>query len=227
MALSLTSACIEGPEPEHMSRIVPHACETALSANQTFEIGTNFPPQRLQADPPQFVLDLGATGGGTAIELVTSVGEYGTLVLEPVSPLPADTDMMLRLVEPGAVRDTLMPVWLPGRYSTRNAPAIRSYRAIEGRVFVSFTQRLDPATVATAVMVRQAGAPVRSEATYLDAPGRVIWVELPGRPTGLVEIVFAPTLRTELGDPVFTTETTLQLDPAYTPPAADGCEDFG
>lgn len=212
---------IEGPEPEAISKIEPRTCETGLTADQRFTVLSNIDAEKLLAAPPRFVLD----AGDQMIDVETTVGEFGTLTLTPAQLLPADTDLMLRLVEPGMLASTSIPAWMPARYTTRNAPDIRSYRAIEQRVFVSFTQRLDALTVAAAVTARNARTLVVSDATYLDAPGRVVWVELHGA-TNPVDIVFGTGLRTDRGDAVFDVERIVQVDPAYTLPPHDGCEYF-
>ncbi|HEY5921268.1 MAG TPA: hypothetical protein VIV11_06340 [Kofleriaceae bacterium] len=231
LALSLVgpvAGCIpiEGPEPEALRRVTPHPCETGLSADQTFLFESNFPTAKLQTDPPQFVLELALGGDAETIPMTTSVGEFGELLLQPVMPLPPDTDMLLRMVDAGVVEGALVETDLPARYSTRNAPAIRTYRAIENRVFVSFTQRLDAASVKTSVTVRQGGAAIASDATYLDAPDRVVWVEILSDPGSIVDVVFSTGLRTDRGDAVFATETSVQLDPAYTLPPDNGCQFF-
>jgi hypothetical protein len=214
----VASGCIEGPEAEALHDITPRQCETGLAADATFVISSNIPSTKLAADPPRFVLQ-----GAQTIELSTTVGEFGELTLTPLQPLPADTDLMLRVADPGYLESTMIPGWLPTRYTTRNAPAIRSFRSIEGRVFVSFSQRLDAATVPTATSVRQGTAPVSAEATYLDAPGHVVWVETT-KNVGLADIAFAPSLRTDRGDALFSVERTVQVDLAYTVPADDGCQ---
>jgi len=221
--ITSVAGCIEGPEAKALHHIEPAACDTGLAANQQFVLSSNFEEQTLLDDPPRFVLEV---GGAAVIELDTTVGPFGELTLTPRQPLPADSELTLKLVDEGALAGSFMPVWLPGRYSTRNAPAIRSYRAIEQRVYVSFTQRLAADTVTNAVTASHAGAPVRSEAMYLDAAGHVIWIELhdAGNP---VDLSFWPALRTDRGDAVFPEVQTIQLDPAYTLPASDGCEDFG
>ena len=212
------AGCIEGPEPEHLDQVTPRVCETGVAANGPFVISSNIPSAKLAADPPRFVLE-----GAQTVELSTAVGQFGELTLTPLQPLPADADLMLRIADPGYLAETTLPAWLPARYSTRNAPAIRSYRAIEGRIFVSFSQRLDAATVPTATTVREGAAPVSAEATYLDAPGHVVWIEL-HKNTGVVDVAFGPSLRTDAGDAVFNIESTVKLDVAYTQPASDGCE---
>lgn len=218
VVVSLVAGCIEGPEREALHDVSPRQCETGLAADTTFVISSNIESAKLAADPPRFVLD-----GTPAIELSTAVGEFGELTLTPTQPLPADSDMMLRLADPGYLASTLIPEWLPTRYTTRNAPAIRSFRSIEGRVFVSFSQRLDAATVPTATSVRQGMAPVSAEATYLDSPGHVVWIETT-KNVGLADIAFAPSLRTDRGDALFSAERTVQVDLAYTVPADDGCQ---
>src|SRR5262245_9964304 len=138
LLIALLTGCIEGPEPEHLNQVTPHVCETGVAANSTFVVSSNIPSAKLAADPPRFVLE-----GAQTIELATAVGDFGELTLTPQQPLPADADLTLRIADPGYLENTTLPGWLPARYSTRNAPTIRTYRAIEGRIFVSFSQRLD------------------------------------------------------------------------------------
>ncbi len=224
LILGLT-ACIEGPERDAVREITPQPCETAIAADQQFVINGSYGQDtltRLHANPPQFELDTPTT----SIALDASIGDYGELTLRPQQPLPDQEDVTLSLVSPGALADVyITPSLFPAPYSTRDNTVLRSYRAIDGNIFVSFSQELDAATLASSVSVRRNGAGILSEVSYLEGPQHVVFVRVSDL-TGPVEVVFNPNLRIRGGAPVFSAEYMLQLDPAYTVPPADSCVVF-
>jgi hypothetical protein len=215
------AACIEGPEPDAVHNIEPRSCETGLAADQTFVLGGEYDldrQQRLATNPPRFALDT-PTG---VIELDTTVGAYGEVTAVPREPLPPDADLTLRLVDPGALAGAFMPPLFPVHYSTRSETAIRTFRAVEGNAFVSFSQPLDAATVEAAVLVQRGTTPIGATVQYLDAPGHVVHVLVADQAT--LEILFTPSLKTKTGASVFDAVAAVQLDPSYTAPATNGCE---
>lgn len=223
LCTALLAGCIEGPEPDSVYNVTPRTCETGVAPDQTFEITGMYElarQARLREDPPRFAIDSSAG----RIDVETTVGEYGTMTLTPQQLLPADDDLVLRLLAPGALDGAQIPPGVfPATYSTRSTTTIRSYRAIDSRLFISFSQALDPASVAGAVTVTGIGAPTLVEAMYLDAPGHVVYVLVSGA-NGPVDVTFGTALRTSAGAPVFDAAHSLQLDPTYTVPAANGCE---
>lgn len=219
----LLAGCIEGPEPDRVHNVTPRTCETGIAADQTFEVTGMYElarQSRLRDDPPRFAIESSAG----AIEVVTTVDEYGTLTLTPQQLLPTDDDLVLRMLAPGALDGAHIPPGVfPATYSTRSTTTIRTYRAIDNRLFISFSQPLDPASVAGAVTVTGIGAPTIVESMYLDAPGHVVYVLVTGA-NGPVDVTFGTSLRTKAGAPVFDAVQSLQMDPSYTVPAANGCE---
>ncbi|MBA3453680.1 MAG: hypothetical protein H0T42_11365, partial [Deltaproteobacteria bacterium] len=167
------TACIEGPERDRIETITPQPCETAIATDQQFVITGSYEQDgltRLHADPPQFELATPTT----SIALDTSIGEFGELTLRPQQPLPDEQDVTLRLVSPGGLADVYMTSdLLPAPYSTRDSTVIRSYRAVNQNIFVSFSQALDAATLASSVSVRRNGAGLISEVSYLEGPQHV------------------------------------------------------
>lgn len=222
--LGLT-ACIEGPEPDAVRDITPQPCETAIAADQQFVITGSYGADtlsRLHANPPQFELETPTI----SISLDTSIGDYGELTLRPQQPLPDQEDVTLRVVSPGALADVyITPDLFPAPYSTRDSTVIRSYRAIERNIYVSFSQELDAATLVSSVSVRRNGAGMISEVSYLEGPQHVVFVRV-FELSGPVDVVFNANLRTRAGAPVFSAEYMLQIDPAYTLPPMDSCVVF-
>jgi hypothetical protein len=219
----LLAGCIEGPEPESVNHVTPRPCETGITSNQLFTVIGDWRvarQERLAADPPRFALE-SALG---IIDLTTTVGEFSELTLEPQQPLPPDTQLTLRMVQAGALEGVVMsPGLFPVPYSTRSATEIRSYRAIDNTIFISFSQALDPTTLASSVSVRSSTTTATATAEYLDAPGHVVHVELYDL-LDVVEIEFGPELRTQTGSQVFAVATSVRLDPAYTVPVENGCQ---
>jgi hypothetical protein len=212
MLVSL-AGCIEGPEEDSVYNIEPRTCETGIAADQSFVLTGDYSLERqnsLATDPPRFALD---TPSGV-IELDTTVGPYGVVTAVPREPLPADADIMLQLVSPGALGGVYMPPLFPVRYSTRSTTSIRTYRSIDGNVFVSFSQPLDAATVEGAVHVARGTTPISATVQYLDAPGHVVHVRVADQAP--LEIGFLTSLKTKTGAPVFDTFATLTVDPTYT-----------
>lgn len=219
----LLAACIEGPEPDAVHNVTPRTCETGIAPDETFEITGMYErarQSRLGEDPPRFAIESSAG----RIDVETAVGEYGTLTLTPQQLLPADDDLVLRMLAPGALEGAYIPPSVfPATYSTRSTTTIRSYRAIDNRLFISFSQPLDPTSVPGAVTVTGIGAPTIVESMYLDAPGHVVYVLVAGA-HGPLDVTFGTSLRTRAGAPVFDAVQSLQLDPSYTVPAPNGCE---
>jgi hypothetical protein len=219
----MLGGCIEGPEPDSVHNITPRSCETGLALDQTFTLTGDYELARqsqLQSSPPRFVLD---TPSGE-IAIATTVGAYGELALQPMTALPNDAELSLRLVDPGALAGVYIPTMLfPTAYSTRSETVIRSYRAVDNHVFVSFSQPLDATTVAGAVSVSRGTAAVSATAEYLDAPGHVVHIQLFDS-GGAVSVGFGPQLRTKSGTAVFSIAQYIDLDSTYTVPIADGCQ---
>ena len=215
------AACIEGPERDSVYNIVPRVCETGIASDQTFVIDGRYGldrQQRLVTNPPRFVLE---TPSGP-IELDTTVGDFGVMTLVPRGPIPSDADVTLTLVEPGALDDAYIPPLFPAHYSTRSAAAIRSHRAVDGHMFVSFNQPLDAATVEGAVHVQRGTTPIAATVQYLDAPGHVVHVQVADQAP--LDVVFLTSLRTQTGAAIFDTNGRIQIDPSYTAPPTNGCE---
>jgi hypothetical protein len=215
------AGCIEGPEADRVYNIEPRSCETGIATDQTFVLSGDYGLERqdrLVTDPPRFALD---TPAGV-IELDTTVGAYGVVTAMPREPLPADADMTLQLVAPGALDGALIPGLFPARYSTRATTQIRTYRSIDGNVFVSFTQALDAASVQAAVRVERGTTPIGATVQYLDSPGHVVHVLVTDEAP--LDVVFEPSLRTKAGGAVFDASAVIQIDPTYTVPVANGCE---
>lgn len=222
LAIVVLAGCIEGPEPDSVDNLTPRQCETGLAADQTFTITGRYElarQQRLVDDPPRFALD-GPTG---VIGLTTTVGAYGEMTLVPEQPLPANADLSLRMTALGALDGVyITPGLFPLAYSTRASTVIRSYRAVDNNIFISFSQPLDAATVDGAILVKRGTNPVTAAVQYLDAPGHVVHVQLYDQ-GGAVDVQVTPALRTELGTQVFEVTQSVQLDPSYTVPADNGC----
>jgi hypothetical protein len=206
------AGCIEGEEPDAVHNITPRACETGLASDQAFVISGSYEldrQERLRMEPPEFLLD-----GTTPIALTTEVGAYGELTLRPLQPLPPGEDFQLRMVEPGALAGVALPGLFPAAYSTRDVTELRSHRAIDGNIFLSFSRALSPA-MASAISVN--GAAVTSPPTYLDAPGHVVHLRVSSAAT-TVDVSIAP--------PALPAVQSVRVDATYTPPAANGCEQF-
>jgi len=217
----LLTACIEGPERDSVYNIEPRVCETGIANDQTFVIDGRYGlarQQRLVTDPPAFLLET-PTG---PIELDTTVGDDGVMTLVPRGPIPSDADLTLKLVAPGALVDAYIPPIFPAHYSTRKSTSIRSYRSVDGNVFVSFSQPLDAATVEAAVHVQRGTTPIGAPVQYLDAPGHVVHIRVTDQAP--LDVVFQPSLKTRTGAAVFDTSEIVQLDPTYTVPPSNGCE---
>lgn len=215
------AACIEGPERDSVYNIEPRICETGIANDQTFVLDGRYGldrQQRLVSDPPRFLLET-PTG---PIELDTSIGEYGVITAVPRGPIPSDADVALKLVAPGALVDAYIPPIFPAHYSTRKSTSIRSYRSVDGNVFVSFSQPLDAATVQAAVHVQRGTTPIGATVQYLESPGHVVHVKVLDQ--AVLDVVFQPSLKTKTGAAVFDTSTIVQLDPTYTLPPSNGCE---
>ena len=215
------AACIEGPEPDRVYNIEPRICETGIAADQAFVLTGDYElerQERLASDPPQFAIDV----PGGVIELDTTVGEYGKVTAVPRQPLPADADLTLRLVDPGALAGAYFPPLFPVRYSTRKTTEIRTYRTINGNAFISFSQALDASTVPGAVRVARGTTPISAAVQYLDSPGHVVHVRVQDQAP--LEIGFSSSLKTKSGAPVFETVATIAVDPEYMLPASNGCE---
>jgi hypothetical protein len=215
------AACIEGPEPDRVYNIEPRSCETGLSADQTFVLTGEYDldrQQRLATNPPRFALDT-PTG---VIDLDTSVGAYGEVTAVPREPLPPDADLVLRLVDLGALEGAFVPPLFPVHYSTRTTTEIRTYRAVEGNAFISFSQPLDAASVEAAVLVQRGTTPIAATVQYLDAPGHVVHVRVDDQEP--LDILFLTSLTTKSGGAVFDTFATVQVDPTYTVKPSNGCE---
>ena len=220
-AMAVLPGCIEGPEGDSVYHVDPRACETGLRPDQAFVLDGQYElerQERLKTDPPRFVLD-GPTG---PIEMAVINGDYGQLTLIPDVPLPPDADLSLRLVDPGALAGAYIPPTLfPSTYSTRSATSIRTFRAIDGHIFVSFSQPLDAATM-SAVHVQRGTTPISATVEYLEAPGHVVHIYVSDQ--AALDVVFDPSLRTKAGAVVFETPTSVGVDPSYTVPAQNGCE---
>ncbi len=220
-AIAVLPGCIEGPEGDSVYHIDPRACETGLRADQAFVLEGRYElarQERLKTEPPRFVLD--APMG--VIEMAVIQGDYGQLTLIPDVPLPPDADLSLRLVDPGALAGAYIPPTLfPATYSTRTATSIRTFRAIDGHIFVSFSQPLDAATM-SAVHVQRGTTPISATVEYIDAPGHVVHLYVTD--DAELDVVFDPSLRTKAGAVVFETVASVRVDPSYTLPEQNGCD---
>lgn len=218
----LLAGCIEGPENENaINNITARPCETGVPSDATFELqvrSANY--MRLGRNPPRFEI---ATADGR-IDVEATLSAPDALTLHPLSPLPAD-DFALELVDLGELGpDAYLPAGLfPAAYSGRPQTVLRSYRAVDNQVFVSFSRALDPATVATSIVTQTVGLQVRATIDYFEGPGHIVHLRITddARP---VDITFGTGLHAADGTPVFQSPRTIQVDPVYELPEADGCE---
>jgi hypothetical protein len=222
LPLACTIGCIEGPEPPSVHNLTPRACETAIASDARFVVSVdNADVRALRADPPRFVMQ----GGDTAIEMDLTVDEFGELTLMPRVALPSDTDLELVLVEPGALSEVYIPERLfPARYTTRDRPSVRGRRAIDGRVFISFSQPLVPESIS--VQVTQDGSTGSIASHYLDSPGNMVYFDLAGGLEQPTSISFASSLRARTGASFTASAPVVDVIPKYTLPVLDGCEYF-
>jgi hypothetical protein len=221
LIVAMLSGCIEGPESKNwFYDISPRPCETGLPADQTFEVtATADDYAAVSRNPPRFEI---ATGG-ERIGVETTLAGVGKLSLRPLSPLPME-DFVLELLDPGALGPhALAAEMFPVTYSGRAQGDIRSYRAAQNEVFISFSKALDPASVPPAVTVMVVGLPVTVTTEYVESPDHVVHISVQqdARP---VDITFAPSLRAADGTAVFPSPRTVRLDPVYEVPEANGCE---
>jgi hypothetical protein len=210
--------CIEGPEIESVLDLTPRGCETGIATAQTFVLDGNFEREtiaRLSREPPTFTLE----SVTESIPVETTVGELGVITVRPVAPLPPDTDVELHLRSRNGLGDVRIPDGMfPAPFSTRTATAIRAHVASSGRIQISFSQSLDPASVPGSVVFPSAGLP----AAYHASPAHEIEVNAPAG-TSPIDITFATTLRTSLGAQVFATDHVLRIDPTFEIAQPAGC----
>jgi hypothetical protein len=215
------AGCIEGKQRPSIDNVTPRACESALAPDTRFTLLAHYDSAfhgDIERDLPRFELEI----AGARLAMDTVVTPDFAIEMVPRAPLPADTDLALHLLDRGAFADAYITAGLfPATYTTREAPRVRNYRAVDGHVFVSFSQPLDAETVA--VTVTRDGAPVSAATQYLAAADHVVHVQITDHGQRPVQIVFDPALQTRSGAPV---QATVELSPAYTLPADNGCTVF-
>lgn len=210
------SACSESEEGPYLSPLEPFPCEDNLDSRPIFTIPYSFDRATLnavKADLPVFELTGPDRVEAIAIELVESVG----LQISASSVLLPDRDFVLDLVDRGGLGpDTDVPAMFPARFSTRNVARIRVVVAKAGRVTISFTQALDPASVPGNVIVPGS----TRTAQYFDTDFHQVYVETADTEQPIT-VSFGPDLRTASG--LLVAPESITIVPRDTTFVAAGC----
>lgn len=210
------SACSESDEGPYLYPLEPFPCEDNLDSRPVFTIPHSFDRTTLDAvnaDLPVFELTGPDGPVPIAIDFVDSVG----IQVTPSSLLLPDRDFTLDLVDrAGLGTGTDVPAMFPARYSTRNLARIRVVVAKAGRVIISFSQSLDPDSVADNVFF-----PASTRvAQYFETDFHQIYFETPDTDQPIT-VTFGPGLRTAGGLTI--TQEPITLVPRETTFVADGC----
>jgi hypothetical protein len=215
-ALLLAAGCSDGTVGPYLEPVSPFPCEDNLDSAPIFTIPFDVDGRTLDAmrqDPPIFQLIDGTTLITTTTAIVDAVG----ITITPDDPLLPDREFTLELVDrAGLGPDTVVPAMFPARFTTRNRARIRVVRALAGRVVLSFSQALDPATVAANVTVPASTGP----ATYFDTAFHQVYVETADSDQPIT-VTFGPGLRTAMGLAV--TVDPITFVPRDTTFVAEGC----
>lgn len=200
-ALILVGGCIEGPEPLVLHQHLPVACETGLASATVFRFtldGDNLLEyeEKLRANPPVFRLQ---TESGDELSHTLSI-DFPTIELRPDQLLPADTRFDVSVVDLAALSKVHIPdQFFPLSYSTQNETRVRSWVVNEGTMFVSFSQPLDPASVAFGAF--ESSVPIESF-QWLPNSENTLHLQFATQ-SGPAELSLQPSLRTPDGLPVF------------------------
>jgi hypothetical protein len=214
--LGALAGCSESEERPYLYPPEPFPCEDNLDSRPTFTFPFALDRQTLdsaQTDVPVFEL----VGPDGPVPIFVEVRDFIGIVITPEVVLLPDRDFTLDLVDrAGLGTATEIPAMFPARYTTRNVARIRVVRAQAGRVTISFSQALDPDSVAANVSF-PGGTRV---AQYFDTDFHQIYFETADSDQPIT-VTFGPGLRTARG--LVVTQDPIMLVPRDATFVADGC----